>query len=739
MTIKLPMGPIDAGYAIAVQGALAPTNLMAFPLAKDGFVDATFGGQAPLASTQLAAARAYDPKTLNGGGASDALLTVDPPPTVTSDFVSIASPDVLPGQSIIFVLTTSQPVDVVNAALTLSNGAAAPFVGVGGTSTLEFSYTVPANAIATANLAVTGYTGSIAAVDSGQALIAPAFATNVRIVQPHYSVAAATSWIAALAAIDVGGASSLPQTDYSIEVTAPFSLTGTSQVTLASDDQLTVSGAALGGAGSIALSGDGLLELANANAFAGGVAIGGGATLELATSASAGSGAIDFVGVGTLESLGSTIGAKNAIGGFGAGDAILFANAAYSAGDTAVVTPLSHGGELVEIKSGANIAAEFTVATDFAAGQFELGIGAALGSNFSPLQVTLNSQPVAVSYFERHKAALDGYLGGFSIEDTTGAIAADCAQISGDANITSIEATGAAEGVMGAKSTLTIHHEFVLTGALGGGALALAAGSSSSFDLGASLATANWSIVGGAVILDEDISYAGAFSASSGAVLEGAHTLSVKGGTLSGLTLEGAAGLDNTGVLKQTNALAIAGGATLTNAVGAIYDITANVGISGAGEGIVNGGRLEKTAGDGRSVIACAIVNSGIVAARAGALDFSGAVSGTGSDEVGAGAALEFDQSVGSHQSLDFLSAGTLDLGDPLGFAGEIENFMKGDTILLAGAAGDWSFAEASGNAGGTLTATLGSGRIALAFAGDYSASEFSFKTKNGETTISYV
>ena len=160
------------------------------------------------------------------------------------------------------------------------------------------------------------------------------------------------------------------------------------------------------------------------------------------------------------------------------------------------------------------------------------------------------------------------------------------------------------------------------------------------------------------------------------------------------------------------------------------------IGLGGSAPSLIsNSGLLEKTGGTGTSAIAPQLLNKGSVLVSSGALDLEGAVRGNGTDTISGASTLEFDSTVGGGQTAGFTGGnGTLDLIDPLGFAGKIADFAATDTIDLSG---DWlfsSFSETGNGMMGTLTLSSGSNHLALHFLGDYTASDFSIAS--GPTTI---
>jgi hypothetical protein len=337
-----------------------------------------------------------------------------------------------------------------------------------------------------------------------------------------------------------------------------------------------------------------------------------------------------------------------------------------------------------------------------------------------------------------------------------------------DAGALTLAGTSALAGskiIISSDDTLTMNGATALSGkVLGAGTLAIAGGSAT-LNNGASLSAAGWTVSGSgtSVTLDENLSYAAAFSEGAGVtfVLSGGHLLSsgadtFAGGTvdgsnvldtkgtttLSGLTIGGTVEWENEGTVIQSGGSATigdAGGDTafLDNTSRGIYDITDDSGIglgSSTASNIQNSGLLEKTAGTGTSAIAPAVTNTGTIEVTAGTIDLQGAVTGKGNDKVSGASTLEFDSAVVATQTVDFLGGpSAVDLIDPTAFLGRIADFASSNTVQLAG---DWAFSGFSENVAGTLgTLTMASGasRHAFDFVGDYIASDF--KITSGATT----
>ena len=118
----------------------------------------------------------------DGNGGDELVLSpITPAPTVTvlSDNVAPGA-DLDAGKSITFTVDTSEAVNAVGSALTLSNGATAAYTSGSGGSTLTFTYTVAAGDASTTDLKVTGYSGTIADT-AGNALAAATVTENTGV------------------------------------------------------------------------------------------------------------------------------------------------------------------------------------------------------------------------------------------------------------------------------------------------------------------------------------------------------------------------------------------------------------------------------------------------------------------------------------------------------------------------------------------------------------------------------
>ena len=304
----------------------------------------------------------------------------------------------------------------------------------------------------------------------------------------------------------------------------------------------------------------------------------------------------------------------------------------------------------------------------------------------------------------------------------------------------------------------------------GSGALDLTAGLTT-FDGSGSISAASWLLSGSGttVALNQNLSDSGILQAGAGTsvTLSGGNlTLTGKAGfagatvsgpdklfaqgttTVSGLTIAGTATFDNAGGLTQNGGAVTLGDASgdvasLLNVSTGTWDITDDSGVglgSSALSSITNSGLFEKTGGTNTSVIAPNFANAYDVLVSSGTLDFQGAMTATGTDTISGASTLEFDSTLAAGQAVGFIGkGGTLDLTDPGGYAGsKIAGFASGDTVDLAGSWSLLSFAENTGGTMGTLTLTNGHNQVAMAFAGNFSASSFNVAS-GGNTVISHT
>ncbi len=162
------------------------------------------------------------------------------------------------------------------------------------------------------------------------------------------------------------------------------------------------------------------------------------------------------------------------------------------------------------------------------------------------------------------------------------------------------------------------------------------------------------------------------------------------------------------------------GGFTIDHAVGTAGTVT-------------NFGTFSKAGSAPISTVDVAFNDSGTVNVEANKLDFVGAVTGTGTVNIGDKATVEFGSSVSSGQTVTFTSStGTLELDNPLSFSGEIAGITgKGDALDLHGftantttaVTGPGSFNSATNITTLTVTDSSHHQTVTLNLVGDLSAS----------------
>jgi hypothetical protein len=279
----------------------------------------------------------------------------------------------------------------------------------------------------------------------------------------------------------------------------------------------------------------------------------------------------------------------------------------------------------------------------------------------------------------------------------------------------------------------------------------------------------------GSLTLGKNVTYNGSFVQTGGPIHVSGYTLVLNGAaTLTNGAVNGAGFLATYGTLSLSaytaNAGAVwqvfgtvnaggyltlgdgAGGSgRLAVAKGAIYDITGTGGvvIAPGGSGtMVNDALFEKTGGTDISVVAPALTNAGTLKVNSGALEFAGAVSGTGSGSIGSGGALRFDSTVAATQAISFAgtTGGRLVLDDPsgngLGFADTVTGFGGKDEIDIPTFAfsGNPTLGWNQNGTSGTLTVTDGSKIAKLTLFGQYMRTGFGKAMETGGgTVVSYT
>jgi hypothetical protein len=241
-------------------------------------------------------------------------------------------------------------------------------------------------------------------------------------------------------------------------------------------------------------------------------------------------------------------------------------------------------------------------------------------------------------------------------------------------------------------------------------------GGTSAVNAGAAITTASLSLSGTAVVdLNESLAYSGVFSQTGGALdVAGSHALSLTGlasltggavggagtvdlssATVGALTVGGTATLADVGTVDQNGIVTLGdsgpGAATLSIAAGATYSVDGAFGIAGSrtnASSIVDNGLLIASAGTGTSVVGVSVADAGVIEVASGTLDFTHAITGSGSLAIDAGATLQLGFSASSSLTTTFKgSNGTLALGNPAQFAATISGFDSTDAIQLVGRA----------------------------------------------------
>ncbi len=308
------------------------------------------------------------------------------------------------------------------------------------------------------------------------------------------------------------------------------------------------------------------------------------------------------------------------------------------------------------------------------------------------------------------------------------------------------------------------------------------------FNSGASVSVANWTLAGGATSLDENLSYGGAFTGEAGASLDlddhaltlsgaanfsglaigGSGTLRDTGGaTISGLSLGGTVAFSVFGEVVQSGGDVTLGDSGVSDAASLAIHAGGNWSITDGSSillgadpasaitiyGSASAPALLSKSGVGVSHVFPSIVNSGKnvtsggalggLEATGGVLDIEGGVTGTGSDNIVGAATLEFDSSVAFGQIVNFAGAsGVLELKDFKDFSGGwisgFDTTGSNDALLIGGG---WSFVHASETA---TAATLGFHNAStgqsknLVLLGDYEGGAFAPQSAGGFLKITY-
>jgi hypothetical protein len=271
---------------------------------------------------------------------------------------------------------------------------------------------------------------------------------------------------------------------------------------------------------------------------------------------------------------------------------------------------------------------------------------------------------------------------------------------------------------------------------------------------------------GAAFTLKPSIKFTLTGTGSLNGTINGAGSFIVSGKTANvttnGLVLGGSAILEDAkgATMAQSAQWTIGDGASSTAqleiAAGALYEITANVGLSSNGVGaITNAGTFEKNAGTGTSVITPLVTNTGHVIAAAGTLEFAQQFTNNGTVTASGGNLVQFDNSIisltGDKGAIDLANGGnvyfagyadsaqTLDFTDssisqatihtPNDFSATIAGFNGNNRIDLQGIQNVTASYTGNTTAGTlTLVETINGSQVTVAsldFAGDFTLSSF--------------
>ena len=170
------------------------------------------------------------------------------------------------------------------------------------------------------------------------------------------------------------------------------------------------------------------------------------------------------------------------------------------------------------------------------------------------------------------------------------------------------------------------------------------------------------------------------------ATLTNTGTIAPASSSASGLAISesgGAITIYNTGTITGEVALA---NSVFNNESGGTWNVSGANTFGSGSNTINNAGTINVWANANgiTTTIGAALDNTGSVDVQAGELDFSTAVTGTGSFTIANGAILEFGGSVAVGGIVSFAgSSGTLILGQPSSFDDQINDLAVGDTIGL--------------------------------------------------------
>ena len=355
--------------------------------------------------------------------------------------------------------------------------------------------------------------------------------------------------------------------------------------------------------------------------------------------------------------------------------------------------------------------------------------------------------------------AVTGSLSGFGTYaiDTGGKWTLNGTNVLGSAQTMTL-AAGAGLAVAG---SLESSGNLQIGGTVSGPGKLLQSGGTAIVSSGAVVGVAGWTMSAGSAVIAGALTYKGAFSEGAGAtvtvikgaalsltgavtlggVLNGDGSAQAANATLSSLTVGGSLLLTLTGNAVQNGKIQIgdagAASAGLIIAKGAIYTINGAFGIgrgAATGSSLTVVGTFIRSGAAGLSTVGVAIVDSGLIEAASGTLDFTQKVTGKGVFNIDAGATLEFDSSVAKTLTVGFNGAGAvLALKKTAKLAGAVSGLAVGNSIdLLKQAA-----TGASVNASNQLVIVNGATTVTtLQLAGSYAGAVFSVGSDGAGGTL---
>ena len=522
---------------------------------------------------------------------------------------------------------------------------------------------------------------------------------------------------------------------------------------------LTVdAGAEAGGAGTISASGGivdngtldargGVLTLLGPVSGTGVLRIGAGATLALSGAGAPSTAGVAFAGAGTLAvgtttyfdgtSIASGLTEGGVVSGFAAGDTIAYSGAALSSVSYA---DGGNGSGRLTLMSGSSVEGILTLAGSFGGSTFQVTPNGSSGSNIAlgaPAGGGGGVPSAGTTTPDVYAWVGGGSWGaaGDWMDVTTGAAPAGVAPGARDL-VTITGPAGSFQTIAGPgnAASLVLLGGTALSGAFNVGALTVGSGGvAGALSLGGGAAMA----AGTALVADGSLQVAGPGTA-----------LTVSGGLRLGSIRSGPANVTpNLFTVAAGGAAQVGGGLDLSTSNGVadavVVDSTSMLELGtagGAGVGQVTVDAGASLTGAGTVSGAAGIVNDGTILATGGGLSLVGAVTGTGTMQIGLGGSLSLASSgAPTTEAVGFLgTAGTLVVGDSTSVAngavaqglseqGAINGYAPGDVIHYAGATAVSGVSFRDGGGGtGTLTLLGAGGTIGtLELAGSYGADMF--------------